>query len=106
MQPGPAMDLADRQAAHEVQPPDLRPLLHSDHPVPPELALCANEPRLRGPPDAQAVQFSPGGDRLIRLRTRSRLLDASVYSAQPRARIGRGAGVLNRALTSARSARV
>ena len=25
----------DRQAAHEVQPPDLRPLLHSDHPGPP-----------------------------------------------------------------------
>ena len=39
MQPGPAMNLPDRQAAHEVQPPDLRPLLHSDHPGPPELAL-------------------------------------------------------------------
>src|SRR5215207_5456390 len=39
VQPGPAMNLADRQAAHEVQPPHLRPLLHSDHLGPPELAL-------------------------------------------------------------------
>src|SRR5215208_6219415 len=35
----PAMDLPDRQAAHEMQPPHLRPLLHSDHLGPPKLAL-------------------------------------------------------------------
>ena len=39
MQPGPPMDLPDRQAAHEMQPPHLRPLLHPDHLGPPELAL-------------------------------------------------------------------
>jgi hypothetical protein len=39
MQPGAPVDLPLRQAAHEVQPPDLRPLLHSDHLGPPDLAL-------------------------------------------------------------------
>src|SRR5215211_4917276 len=47
MQPRPAMDLPLRQTAHEVQPPHLRPLLHSDHLGPPELALrktCPGNP--------------------------------------------------------------
>ena len=57
VQAGASMDLPDRQAAHEMQPPHLRPLLHSDHLRPPELAL-RKRPRLRGPPDDQAVQFS------------------------------------------------
>src|SRR5215207_9406434 len=48
MQPRPAMDLPLRQAAHEVQPPHLRPLLHSDHLGPPELALRKTSP---GNPD-------------------------------------------------------
>jgi hypothetical protein len=39
MQPRPAADLSDRQPAHEPQAPDLRPLLHPDHPRPPRLAL-------------------------------------------------------------------
>src|SRR5215213_1463607 len=39
VQARPAMDLPDRQAAHEMQPPHLRPLLHSDYLGPPELAL-------------------------------------------------------------------
>jgi hypothetical protein len=39
VQPRPTMDLAHRQPAHEVQPPDLRPLLHPDHLGPPGLAL-------------------------------------------------------------------
>src|SRR5215208_1715854 len=39
VQARPAMDLPDRQAAHEMQPPHLRPLLHSDHLGPPKLAL-------------------------------------------------------------------
>ena len=52
MQPGPAMDLALRQPAHEVQPPDLRPLLHPDHLGPPELALRkrAQAPQTTGRP--------------------------------------------------------
>jgi len=45
MQPGPTVDLPHRQATHEVQPPDLRPLLHSDH---------------LGPPRARSAQTSPG----------------------------------------------
>ena len=50
MQPGPPMDLPHRQAAHEVQPPDLRPLLHPDHLGPPELALRkrAQDPQATG----------------------------------------------------------
>jgi hypothetical protein len=52
-------DLPDRQAAHEMQPPHLRPRLHSDHLGLPS-SLCANEPRLRRPPNAQAVHFSTG----------------------------------------------
>jgi hypothetical protein len=44
------MDLPDRQAAHEAQPPHLRPLLHPDHPGL-HGSLCADEPRVREPPD-------------------------------------------------------
>jgi hypothetical protein len=39
MQTRPAMDLALRQLADEMQPPNLSPLLHPDHLGPPELAL-------------------------------------------------------------------
>ena len=71
MQPSAPVDLPLRQAAHEVQPPHLRPLLHSDHLSPPELALRtraqatrATGHALRWPTfqPAQVAQFSPGAD--------------------------------------------
>ena len=60
MQPSAAMNLPDRQATHEAQPPHLRPLLHSDHLGPPRLALRgrAEAPRTTG--HAQVVQISTG----------------------------------------------
>jgi hypothetical protein len=83
VQPGPPMDLADRQPPHEAQPPHLHPLLHSDHLGPPG-SLCADESRLRRPPDgAQVVQssigaggpVSPGAD--ISWIDRATVLDAN-----------------------------
>ena len=87
MQPGAPMDLPDRQAAHEMQPPHLRPLLHSDHLGPPELALRKRTQAPRTPgrlrwssfQPAQVVQFSPGADSVLAiLQSQQRVEDTSL----------------------------
>src|SRR4051812_12739133 len=71
MQPRPPVDLADPQPLDEVQPTDLGPLLHPDHPGPPELAPrkraqarrpLGHSPRWSTFQPAQVVQFSPAAD--------------------------------------------
>jgi hypothetical protein len=68
MQPRPTMDLTLRELADEMQPPDLRPLLHPDHLGPPELAprKRTQAPQTTGQPlqwptihPAQVDQFHP-----------------------------------------------
>jgi hypothetical protein len=51
----PPADLPLRQAAHETQPPDLRPPAPPRPPRPSPGSLCADEPRLRRPPDDDHV---------------------------------------------------
>src|SRR4051794_7570891 len=71
VQASPPVDLAHREPTHEMQSPDLRPLLHSDQLVVPG-SLCANEPeapqttrRLRWPriQPAQVPSFHPAPTR-------------------------------------------
>src|SRR5205807_7167166 len=64
MQPRPLADLPNRDTLDPVQPPDLRPLLHTDQP---SSSPIANDPtRVRTRPDT--TDPTPGGSLLSRRR--------------------------------------
>ena len=66
-------ELLDRLAANEVFPPQLSPLLHTDHPL--AAFLIANATSLDGTPDSSADrpggQFSNGGEGSVFTRRRT-----------------------------------
>ena len=60
MQPRPPANLPYRQPLNEPHPPNLRPLLHTDHPSSPD-PIDDDRARLETPPDdTRVVQFSTG----------------------------------------------